>query len=231
MRRRGSEYLAVLFAVSICGPAIGADEKPSSAKTGPSNTKEDRNAVAVPEAAAGDITVSWKDGQICFPATSEKTSELKLQCSGNVMIEGKGIRAKATNLEVTIAEEHVLTNVAGLSFQCKGGVRIEWKGMTMEATELKYDGEKCLVTLSGGKSGSCILRRKNSDGTSSILIAEQISLSPFSSKVDCVGMREYRAVDTSPNYPPAVSGATYMPGPYPISVPSVAPSPPSGSYR
>jgi len=174
----------------------------------------------VPEATKGKITVAWKNGQLCFPDTSEKASGLRLQCSGNVMIEGKGITAKVTNLDVTITGQDSLKKAAGLSFRCAGGVRIEWKGMTMDAADLKYDGEKCLLTLSGDKSRPCILRQKNSDGTGSVLIAKQISLSSCGRTVECVGMTELRTVETFSNISSA-SGPAY----FPPAVPAVAPAP------
>ena len=256
MQRQVPEYLAILLAIIICGPAVWAGENPNAAKTGkevhervlqveiaktdPSDVKKDESAVVVPEATGCDVTVSWKGGQLSFPDTSGKASGLRLRCRGNVMIKGKGITAKMPDLEVTIEERGVIRAASNLSLGCTGSVMIEWKGFTAMAPGLQYDAEKDILALSsGGKPNGCILGSKNKDGTNAVLIADQISLSPSSNRVTCVGVREYRAADGSsigqfqaalrypvagyypPGYGPPVTPT--MPGPY--SPPTAYPNP------
>jgi hypothetical protein len=96
------------------------------------------------------------------------------------------------------------------------------------AADLQYNSDKDLFMLSsGGKLNGCILRSKNKDGTNSVLIADQISLSPSSCKVSCVGVKEYRVVDASS---PTMPGVSSIPGPvgYPISPASPGYFPPGG---
>ena len=218
MQRQFPEYLVICLAVLICGTAVWADDKPELVKTGPSDVKKSESVVAVPEAPEGEITVSWKGGQLVFPETSGKESGLKLHCTGKVMIDGKGLTIKANDLDVTIAEKGVISKVSDVSLRCTGTVTIEWRGFTAMAADLQYNSDKDLFMLSsGGKPNGCILRSKNKDGTNSVLIADQISLSPSSSKVSCVGVKEYRAVDAG--YPISPASPGYFPPGY------VAPGP------
>ncbi|MGA2257307.1 MAG: hypothetical protein ABSG53_21840, partial [Thermoguttaceae bacterium] len=210
-------------------------ESPEVAKTNSSDVKnENEPAVAVPEATGGEITVSWKGGQLVFPETSSKESGLKLRCTGNVMIEGKGLTVKANDLDATIEGKGVIPKASDVTLRCAGTVVIEWKGFTAIAADLQYNAEKDLFTLSsGGKSNGCVFRSKNKDGTTSVLIADQISLSPSSSKVSCVGVKEYKVVDAST---PIIPTASFAPGPVfpatgtyiPATVPHNATYPASG---
>ena len=251
MQRQVPKYLAIFLAVMICGPAVWADENPKAAKTGkevhervlqveiaktdPSDGKKDESAVAVPEATGGDVTVSWRGGQLSFPDTSGKASGLRLRCTGNVIIKGKGVTAKTTDLDVTIEEKGVIPTASNLSLGCTGSVMIEWKGFTAVAPALQFDAERAVLSLSsGGKPNGCILGSKNKDGTNAVLIAEQISLSPSSNRVSCVGVREYRAADGSSigQFQAALSSpgtVYYPPGAYPAGA-YRATVPPPASY-
>ncbi len=223
MQRQFPEYLAIFLAVIICGPAVWADENPKVAKTDTSDVEYDKSAVAVPQATAGEITVSWKGGQLTFPEASSKESGLKLRCIGNVMIEGKGFTAKGNQLDLIIAGNEVIPKASDVSFRCAGSVTIEWKGFTAMAADLQYNAEKDVLFLSsGGKANGCVLRSKNKDGTNSVLIADQISLSPSSSKVSCVGVKEYKAVEATT---PMMPTARFIPGP-----PVGSPVTPPGDY-
>lgn len=251
MQRQVPAYLAIFLAVIICGPAVWADENPKAAKTGkevqrqaheplladqtpevaktgPSDVKRDESA---PDAAGGDVTVSWQGGRLFFPDTSGKASGLRLRCTGNVMIKGKGVTAKTTDLDVTIERKGVIRAASSLSLECAGSVTIEWKGFTAMAPALKYDAEKEVLALSSaGNPRGCILASKNKDGTHAVLIADQISLSPASNRVSCLGVREYRAADSStqpihPAYgtPPSTPGMPCAPGIFPGPGVSYAP--------
>jgi hypothetical protein len=258
MQRQVPANLLIVLAVIICGPAVWADENPKAAKTGnevqrqvreppladqtsevaetsPSNVKKAESAVVVPEATGHEVTVSWKGGQLFFPEAGGKASGLRLRCAGIVMIKGKGVTAKTSDLDVTIEEKGVIATASNLSLGCTGSVMIEWKGFTAMASDLQYDAEKDLLTLSsGGKPMGCILRPENKDGTNALVIADQISLSPSGSRVNCVGVREYRAVDRSTTgqlqaafLPPAPS---YPANPGTYTTPGVYSAPPATTY-
>ncbi len=218
MPRQVPDYLAFFLAVILSSPALGAEDGSKAVTIAPAASKD----AAPPEATTGDVTVSWKGGQLLFPDAGGKTSGLRVRCMGSVTIEGKGITARAANLDVTIDAKEATATAANLSLRCTGDVTIEWKGFTARAADLQYHAEKNLLTLSsGGRPSGCTFRSKNADGTCSLLIAQQISLSPFSSKVNCVGVTEYKAAagptDSAYPYQPVVPPA----GPYP----SVAPAP------
>ena len=228
MPRRVPSNLALFVAILLSSPALAVEGKSTAATTASAADKDPASS----EAAAGDINVSWKGGQLVFPDTGGKPSDLRVRCTGSVTVEGNGITAKTADLNLTIEKKAAAPKALNLSLRCTGDVTIQWRGFTARAANLQYNAEKNLWTLSsGGRPNGCTFRSKNSDGTCSLLIAEQISISPLGNKVDCVGVKEYKAAagpadDVYPSVPagvPMLAPTTYAPPPYPApaQVPTV----------